>query len=84
MGRKPISYASTCKEPGPLKLLIKKKCNVNDRERTGFTSIIHACRTGRYENAKLLLENGANPILNPRPGQCMAIHFACMKDQKII
>ena len=80
MGRKPISYAATCKEPGPLKLLIKNKCNVNDRERAGFTPIIHACRTGRYENVKLLLENGANPILKPRPGQCMAIHFACMKD----
>ena len=80
MGRKPISYAATCKGPGPLKLLINKKCNVNDRERAGFTPIIHACRTGRYENVKLLLENGADPMLKPRPGQCMAIHFACMKD----
>ena len=80
MGRKPISYAATCKGPGPLKLLIKRKCNVNDRERAGFTPIIHACRTGRYENVKLLLENGADPMLKPRPGQCMSIHFACMKD----
>ena len=80
MGRKPISYAATCKGPGPLKLLINKKCNVNDRERAGFTPIIHACRTGRYENVKLLLENGADPMQKPRPGQCMGIHFACMKD----
>ena len=80
MGRKAISYAATCKGPGPLKLLIKKKCNVNDREKAGFTPIIHACRTGRYENVKLLLENGANPMLKPRPGQCMSIHFACMKE----
>ena len=80
MGRKAISYAATCKSPGPLKLLIKKKCNVNDREKAGFTPIIHACRTGRYENVKLLLENGADPMLKPRPGQCMSIHFACMKD----
>ena len=80
MGRKPISYAATCKGSGPLKLLIKKKCNVNDRERAGFTPIIHACRTGRYENVKILLENGADPLLKPRPGQCMSIHFACMKD----
>ena len=29
---------------------------------------------------KILLENGADPMLKPRPGQCMAIHFACMKD----
>jgi len=80
MGRKPISYAATCKGPGPLKVLIKRKCNVNDREKAGFTPIIHACRTGRYENVKLLLENGADPMQKPRPGQCMAIHFACMKD----
>ena len=80
MGRKPISYAATCKGSGPLKLLIDKKCNVNDRERAGFTPIIHACRTGRYENVKLLLDNGADPLLKPRPGQCMSIHFACMKD----
>ena len=80
MGRKAISYAATCKGPGPLKLLIKKKCNVNDREKAGFTPIIHACRTGRYENVKILLENGANPLLKPRPGQCMSIHFACMKE----
>ena len=80
MGRKPISYAATCKGPGPLKLLINKGCNVNDRERAGFTPIIHACRTGRYENVKLLLENGADPMLKPRPGQCMSIHFACMKN----
>ena len=80
MGRKAISYAATCKGPGPLKLLIKKKCNVNDREKAGFTPIIHACRTGRYENVKILLENGADPMLKPRPGQCMSIHFACMKD----
>ncbi len=80
MGRKPISYAATCKSSGPLKLLINKNCNVNDRERAGFTPLIHACRTGRYENVKLLLENGADPMLKPRPGQCMAIHFACMKD----
>ena len=79
-GRKAISYAATCKGTGPLKLLIKRKCNVNDREKAGFTPIIHACRTGRYENVKLLLENGANPMLKPRPGQCMSIHFACMKD----
>ena len=82
MGRKAISYAATCKGPGPLKLLIKKKCNVNDREKAGFTPIIHACRTGRYENVKILLENGANPLLKPRPGQCMSIHFACMKDSE--
>ena len=80
MGRKPISYAATCKGPGPLKVLIKRKCNVNDREKAGFTPIIHACRTGRYENVKLLLENGADPMQKPRPGQCMGIHFACMKD----
>ena len=80
MGRRPISYASTCKGPGPLKILINKKCNVNDRDMAGFTPIIHACRTGRYENVKLLLENGADPMLKPKPGQCMAIHFACMKD----
>ena len=80
MGRKAISYAATCKGPGPLKLLIKKKCNVNDREKAGFTPIIHACRTGRYENVKILLENGADPLLKPRPGQCMSIHFACMKE----
>ena len=53
---------------------------MNDREKAGFTPIIHACRTGRYENVKILLENGANPLLKPRPGQCMSIHFACMKD----
>ena len=82
MGRKAISYAATCKGTGPLKLLIKKKCNVNDREKAGFTPIIHACRTGRYENVKILLENGANPMLKPRPGQCMSIHFACMKDSE--
>ena len=82
MGRKAISYAATCKGPEPLKLLIKKKCNVNDREKAGFTPIIHACRTGRYENVKILLENGANPMLKPRPGQCMSIHFACMKDSE--
>ena len=80
MGRSPISYAATCKGPGPLKILIKKKCNVNDRENAGFTPLIHACRTGRYENVKLLLENGADPLLKPRPGQCLAIHFACVKD----
>ena len=80
MGRKAISYAATCEGPGPLKLLIKKKCNVNDREKAGFTPIIHACRTGRYENVKILLENGADPMLKPRPGQCMSIHFACMKE----
>ena len=82
MGRKAISYAATCRGPGPLKLLIKKKCKVNDREKAGFTPIIHACRTGRYENVKILLENGANPLLKPRPGQCMSIHFACMKDSE--
>ena len=82
MGRKAISYAATCKGVGPLKLLIKRKCNVNDREKAGFTPIIHACRTGRYENVKLLLENGADPMLKPRPGQCMCIHFACMKESE--
>ena len=79
-GKKPISYAATCKGTGPLKLLLKKKCNVNDREKNGFTPILHACRTGRYDNVKLLLENGANFLHKPKPGMNMTIHYSCMND----
>ena len=55
MGRKPIANAATCKGTGPLKVLIKRKSNVSDRERAGFTPIIQACRTGRYENVKIFI-----------------------------
>ena len=79
-GRKPIHYSSLCKGNGPLELLIKKKCNINDREKVGFTPLMHACRAGRYENVKILLENGAYPLAKPDAGQSMGIHFACMKD----
>ena len=79
-GRKPIHYSALCKGTGPLELLIKKKCNINDREKAGFTPLMHACRAGRYENVKILLENGADPLAKPAAGQSMGIHFACMKD----
>ena len=80
IGRKPIHYSAICKGTGPLQLLIKQKCNVNDREKSGFTPLIHACRAGRYENVKILLENGADPMSKPANGQSMGIHFACLKD----
>ena len=79
-GRKPIHYAALCKRPGTLKVLIDNNCNVNDREKNGFTPLIHACRAGRYENVKILLENQADPLARPGGGQCMGIHYACLKD----
>ena len=51
-----MSYASMCSGTGPLKILLEENCNVNDRDNLGFTPLIHACRTGRDENVKLLLE----------------------------
>ena len=82
-GKKPISYAATCKSSGPLKLLIKKKCNVNDREKNGFTPFLHACRSGRFENVKILIENGANILHKPKPGMNMGIHYICLNDNNI-
>ena len=79
-GRKPIHYAALFKGPGPLKVLIDNNCNVNDREKNEFTPLIHACRAGRYENVKILLENQADPLARPGGGQCMGIHYACLKD----
>jgi len=79
-GRKPIHYAALCKGPGPLKVLLDNNCNVNDREKNGFTPLIHACRAGRYENVKILLENQADPLARPGGGQCMGIHYACLRD----
>ena len=81
LGRKPIFYAAMCKGSGPLKLLVEN-CDLNDRDKNGFTPLIHACRRGRYENVKLLLEKGADPLLRPKAGKCMGIHYACMEDNE--
>ena len=80
LGCKPISYAAMCSGTGLLKILLEENCNINDRDNLGFTPLIHACRTGRDENVKLLLEKGADPLIKPKAGKCMGIHFACMED----
>ena len=69
-----------CSKPGPLKILIELNSNLNDRDNLGFTPLIHACRTSRDENVKILLEKGADPMIKPKAGKCMAIHYACMQD----
>ena len=80
LGQKPISYAAMCSKPGPLKILIELNSNLNDRDNLGFTPLVHACRTSRDENVKILLEKGADPMIKPKSGKCMAIHYACMQD----
>ena len=82
LGRRPISYAAVCKGPGPLKLLIENNCNINDRDNAGYTPLILACKRGRYENVKILLEQGADPKQKIKGGKYNAFHFACMEDNE--
>ena len=82
LGRRPISYAAVCKGPGPLKLLIENNCNINDRDINGYTPLILACKRGRYENVKILLEQGVDPKQKIKGGKYNAIHFACMEDNE--
>ena len=82
LGRKPILFASVCKSPGPLKLLLENNCNINDRDNAGYTPLILACKRGRYENVKILLEQGADPKQKIKGGKYSGIHFACMEDSE--
>ena len=82
LGRKPISFAAVCKSSGPLKLLLENNCNINDRDNAGYTPLILACKRGRYENVKIILEQGADPKQKIKGGKYNGIHFACMEDSE--
>lgn len=65
--KKAIHYAAVCNGLGPLKYLInEKRVSVDDPDKTKTTPLMYACKWGRYENVKFLLENGAD--LNRKNG----------------
>ena len=52
-----------------LKLLISKGVDINKQDRMGFSPLLHAVSNGAIENARCLLDNGANLSLTDRGGR---------------
>lgn len=78
-GKKPIAYAATCESSAPLKLLLKHKCNANDKQLNGISPLYLAAQTGRYENVKILIENDADYLSKPKSVNLMPIHIAAIE-----
>jgi ankyrin repeat protein len=55
--RKPIHYAASCVGSKPLELLMKIGVDMKDIEYKKNTPFMIACKLGRLENVKLLLES---------------------------
>lgn len=51
-----MHYAAACVTPDALEFMIKKKQEVNNQDVNGITPLMIACKLGRIENVKLLLE----------------------------
>eukprot|EP00347_Sterkiella_histriomuscorum_P000305 403376393 len=51
-----VHYAAANHNPDVLEFLIQRKCEINSQDIKGITPLMIACRYGRIENVKLLIE----------------------------
>jgi len=52
-----------------LKVLLGNQANPNARNNQGLTALMESVRFGRYENAKLLIDAGADPAVRDARGR---------------
>jgi len=53
--RKPVHYAAVCSGTGPLELLLKRGVDAREGDRDKNTPLMLACKTGRYNNVRVLV-----------------------------
>jgi len=81
-GRNPIHVASASPEAfrryNPIPILLNKSVDINQRDFVGRTPLFYAVRTGNLEDAKFLIDNGADMSLADDYGHTPA-HVAAIK-----
>ncbi|CAK4488669.1 unnamed protein product, partial [Aphanomyces euteiches] len=76
-GWQAVHYAAACTSPEPLKILLEGGSDVMARTKDKDLPIAIACRLGRVENVKLLIEHGGSQVLEaPSSGGFRPIHHA--------
>ena len=81
-GRNPFHVASFYPESfrvyNPMPVLLEKDININERDMIGRTPLFYAVRNGNIEDAKFLIDNGADMSLADDYGHTPA-HVAAIK-----
>ncbi len=54
--RKPVHYAAASEGTATLEFLVENGANLEDVDRKGRTPLMRACRVGRAENARFIIE----------------------------
>ncbi len=54
--RKPVHYAAAARGTGPLEFLVGSGANLEDIDKKGRTPLMRACRLGRVDNVRYIIE----------------------------
>eukprot|EP00899_Mesostigma_viride_P003108 jgi/Mesvir1/12799/Mv22849-RA.1 len=75
----PIHHAAEAGNPEVIRVLLKHGASVNKRNQFGQTPLMIACRYGKVEGARVLLECGADPLQYDTLQMMTPLHHAACK-----
>ncbi|GJQ87155.1 hypothetical protein Trydic_g8743 [Trypoxylus dichotomus] len=83
-GYSPLGIAVHAQNIDVIKMLLERKCAVNDLNEIGLTPLIIAVATGNIEIVRILLENGADVNFKVRGCGLTALYIAAVTENRSI
>lgn len=74
-GQSPLHLAAVSPQKHLMQLLVKSRCELNDRDKNGCTALLLASRCGEVANVRYILEGGARVDVQNKEGET-ALHEA--------